>query len=117
MCDMYTKFKEKYPDLILDENDNQFISFGCGMGWGDIIDTMLKRLQPHGVKIIQLKEKFGYLRVYLNKDNKETDEIVRIAELDSSKTCEYCGSTEGVSTEGSWLKTLCRHCRQVKNKP
>lgn len=42
------------------------------------------------------------------------EDIIDEAEIESSKTCEDCGSKEGVTSEGSWIRTLCANCRNVQ---
>lgn len=38
----------------------------CGDGWHGILAEVCRRMQGRGIKIIQAKEKFGGLRIYLN---------------------------------------------------
>ena len=59
--DMFVYFRKKYPDMF---KDDYFISFGCGDGWLGIIEEVFERIKGKGAKIIQLKEKFGGLRIY-----------------------------------------------------
>lgn len=61
--DMFVYFRKKYPDLF---RDDYFISFGCGDGWKGIVEEVCKKIVGRGAKIIQLKEKFGGLRIYLD---------------------------------------------------
>lgn len=44
-------------------------------------------------------------------EEENTDDIIEWAESESFKTCEGCGTKEGVTSEGGWLKTLCPKCR------
>lgn len=88
-------------------------------GWNEIIikcDRKLSMLDPE-YKILQIKEKFGTLRYYYQTDVKivaikeAMDRYVRQAELESSKTCEFCGK-EGslMKCKMSWMKTRCNDC-------
>jgi hypothetical protein len=108
---MLDYFKNKYPKLFGDD----LISFDCGDGWKDIIDRLLSKINDEMVRIdthvLQVKEKFGGLRVYLGRENDSMSEAIRGAEKEATKTCETCGTKEDVKTEGSWLKTLCSECR------
>lgn len=205
------EISDRWPSLV---GDN-IISFECGGGWRRIIEKMCDKLVDRDVRIMQLKEKFGRLTVYLDnipaprievdcikgvKDGDIVDpetpgsdiviffyerkqmskrggsfymfgycpsidrfyvtasmkyeaytedteydmedrdfvkgrlsdltglvdaepvkeesvkDIVVEAELESLKVCEYCGSTVGVTTEGSWRKTLCEQCRENRYK-
>jgi hypothetical protein len=90
-------------------------------GWFKIIYEFCKNvssLGEIGFKFVQLKEKFASMRVYYDlkskdkKIQKKVNKFVRIAEEESGKTCENCGTKEKVTTEGRiWLQTLCKNCR------
>lgn len=88
-----------------------------GPGWEPIVDELHAKLtarDPH-LRVDQVKEKFGGLRYYFtprDAQHYELDPIVREYEARCARTCEWCGSTENVSTEGSWLHTFCPVCRQ-----
>jgi hypothetical protein len=57
-------------------------------------------------KILQVKEKFGGLRVYVNDANDAIRQRIETAALESFHTCEICGQP-GELREESWIKTLC----------
>lgn len=102
----------------------------CGDGWYNLIDTLSGKLElmiraddwdfacglprtkilPY---VVQIKEKFGQLRFYLNEypDDVYWD-VVSNAEHDSLRICEECGDTDGqkTSTQTGWIKTLCGTC-------
>ena len=48
--------------------------------WYDILDELFAKLEPMHVQAVQVKEKFGGLRVYLFDGNEETDDLIREAE-------------------------------------
>ena len=104
---MYDYFRDKYPTLFA---DNGFCGFECGNGWKDILDRLFAKIKDD-TKVVQVKEKWGLLRVYVDTATNETYNAIDEAERESAKTCEECGSTEGVTTAGGWLKTLCQKCR------
>jgi len=106
---VYEVVKEDYPSLF----HNNMISFGCGKGWKKLVLKTCKRLLKANpkIKIDQLKEKFGGLRIYLNVYEPETEKIVDEAENESFKICEICGTRRNVTVEGSWVKTFCKRCR------
>ena len=60
----------------------------------------------------QVKSKFGGLRFYVSTSNEKINDLIDFAERDSYKVCENCGSREGVTSEGSWVMTLCTDCRK-----
>lgn len=96
--------------------------FDVSDGWFEILRTMLGKLetarlklppeQAAHVKLAQVKEKYGGLRVYLTCYPEGADKILEEASKASYETCEICGSTQDVTTEGGWLTTECRACRE-----
>lgn len=74
-----------------------------------------KRWTPPYPKAVQVKEKFGQLRLYMNYYVKEIEELITEAEVKSGKTCEDCG-TPGELREGGWLVTLCDNCNEKRIK-
>ena len=63
------------------------------------------------VEIVQVKEKFGGLRFYINGGDDYIDGMIDLAETMSYKTCETCGSTKNVGrTTKGWISTICKDC-------
>ncbi len=62
------------------------------------------------VNVIQVKEKYGQLRVYIEGGDEYIDGMIALAEQLSSKTCEFCGRTENVGRTRSWIFTICKDC-------
>ena len=94
----------------------------CGPGWDELIlatNEKLARIDSN-YEIQQVKEKFGGLRFYASTEvtdpeaRLEFDRIISEAELEASRTCEACGSTEPPVTTKAvryWVQTLCQPCR------
>jgi hypothetical protein len=57
--------------------------------------------------IVQVKEKFGTLRFYIDNGNRVSNAIANYAEAMSEVTCEKCGNA-GITYETGWHKTLCK---------
>lgn len=113
-----------FPELCIDRHGDMRETCMCwgfdtGSGWEPIIRQALTELeelrkQPghEGLKLTQVKEKFGGLRIYLSHYSEEAVAIIGKASQASYKTCENCGTTEGVTTEGDrWIRSLCAACR------
>lgn len=121
-------------DRVLNKN----FMLDVGAGWWKImlegfdrIDAVLKEEPDCFVKILQVKEKFGGLRVYISLqrgsgdglDGEEHEDLHRrvgvvIEEMENqaSNTCEMCGEP-GKLRGGGWLKTLCdRHAEMREAK-
>lgn len=113
---------------IITENPNKqkpqepYELFGieCGKGWNKLIIPILDYIDLYNsghddkIEILQIKEKFGGLRIYTSFSTPELDQLIDDAEEQSFKTCEYCGSTKNVSQTTGWIKTLCRKCMREK---
>ena|ERR1700690_1659323 len=93
----------------------------CDLGWVRLLDELFSciddRVQRRNLtdfKVLQVKEKFGTLRVYVSGADDEIHALIsQFAEL-SATVCEKCGSparTRTVGTHGL-LKTLCDRCRR-----
>ena len=94
--------------------------FECGPGWHPLIKDALTKIEALGIanlEVLQVKEKFGGLRIYLGPHTDETDAIISAAEQEARKTCEDCGSKESVELRGGgWLRTLCDPCEEKWKK-
>jgi hypothetical protein len=119
--------KEKYPEIF---KDLDFI--GVGDGWYDILDVLCANIKGHlqwvnanhkeksepleQIRAIQIKEKFGGLRFYINGGDDVIYGMVNMAEAMSYTTCEYCGNKGKPDNSQRWIKTLCPACMQLPKK-
>jgi hypothetical protein len=93
----------------------------CGDGWFNLIDNLCDLLQwdsDHNkypqIEAVQVKEKFGTLRFYVNGTNLQQEGMISFAEYLSGSICERCGSMEDVSQTNGWIVTLCKKCLEIK---
>lgn len=96
--------------------------FQCREGWRNLIKAPLLRILELDGEILQVKEKFGTLRLYYRLPDtvpeevkKEVREMVNRAEHESSVTCEVCGKP-GELNMGGWVQTLCPEHTDEYNK-
>ena len=84
--------------------------FGVKEGWYQLIKDLIVDLNEMGwdKQVMQVKEKFGGLRFYVNShiENDDLHNRVFKAEKDSYKICEVCGEPGRVRNNG-WYMTLC----------
>jgi hypothetical protein len=90
--------------------------FCNGDGWFDILWRLCEELEPLVAEfeqatgcrfeVLQVKEKLGGLRFYVNYKNDAIRQCIDIAIQESFHTCEVCGKL-GQLREGGWIKTLC----------
>lgn len=111
--------KEKYPDLL------KGCEIAIGNGWIPLVDNLLIAMQEEmaktGVKfnILQIKEKFGGIRINYGADAPDPDsarlsfdrirDMIYDAENVSYAICEECGQPGELTRKPSgWWKTLCK---------
>jgi NTP pyrophosphohydrolases containing a Zn-finger, probably nucleic-acid-binding len=79
-----------------------------GRGWATLIERIFDNL-PEAAQVLDVKEKFGALRVSVFGGNEAFSRLVQAVQVESTKTCEKCGEP-GVLRQGGWTKTLCNRC-------
>ena len=94
--------------------------FECDKGWYKLIhsvsqklEALIAKLPPKQRKqcyVIQVKEKFARLRIYMSYPTDEMWNILSQAENDSDKVCEGCGKPGKKRWITLWMKTLCGAC-------
>ena len=99
----------------------------CGNGWKDLLTPIIDYVNEYNkdkkeeekIEFMQIKEKYGGLRVYTNFGTKELFDLIEKAEDESYNVCEDCGSREDVGMrESGWLTTMCLECikKEVKER-
>ena len=90
-----------------------------GPGWGGIIDELVPKLfaAGWGGGLLQVKEKFGGLRFYIDAGNDAVRDAIEEAERQSYVTCEVTGKPGKLRTDLGWISTLCdEEYNKVKDK-
>lgn len=121
--ELEAKLVERFPGFFADMYGDPMqtcMAFGCECdeGWYDLLFRLcedIEKAEPEEFKLLQVKEKFGGLRVYYHGGNEVVHKLVSAAENESYEICERCGIRENVTSEGSWIFTLCQECRTKKN--
>lgn len=97
--------------------------FEVGDGWMSILDDLSRKIEnlnmtvykDDPIEAVQVKEKFGTLRVYVNNYSEEVEKYIDEAERLSEITCEECGAP-GKIRPGGWITVKCDDCQNKKNK-
>lgn len=117
------QLQEKYPKQFRDlygPSATTCMHFGltCSKGWYGIIEHTCSQIQEElnthpeiDFKWHQIKEKFGQLVLNGSPGNERIYEVIKKFQQESLGVCEICSTTEGITTEGSWIRTLCEKCR------
>lgn len=113
------KLIEKYPVLFRGKDKpptESLMCFGCecGDGWFDIIQRVCGLITNHmkyrpecpPVEFVQIKEKFGTLRLYYNGGDQYVEGVCSMAEAMSDCVCEVTGARGSLCKAGTWLRTL-----------
>lgn len=117
--ELYNKYPKLFRRLIEDKDE-----IYCRKGWFPLIDETCKAIQQsidddtssyNQVELVQVKEKFGGLRMYYEGGNEATRKMVNTlinnAEDTAEKTCEVCGATENMGrVTKDWIQNLCKEC-------
>jgi len=118
---------EKYPLIFQDRYASardSCMAFGieCGPGWYPILDVLFERITQYceevrfpSPKALQIKEKFGNLRVYMDVTSPYIDGLIWMAESITDSTCEVCGGPARLmGFEAGWLEVRCPDHSRIK---
>lgn len=106
--------------------DDRFYGFEVPAAWMYAVEKFLQQVKFNHVKnnykisILQIKEKFGCLRIYANVDDKNSDrniltEMISYATAITDHTCSKCGKMQvGLRTKDDWISYLCDECFERK---
>lgn len=114
------EFPELYWQYNLDMKQTAMCwGFDVGDGWFDLIYKLSQDLKPLAIKynkeygpeykfaVVQVKEKFGTLRYYINAGTDEIHDLIFEAENKSEIICEICGQP-GMINKGPWYMVRCK---------
>ena len=123
MNDQHTKYLyDKYPNLFADKDQPMTVTamcwgFDCGDGWFKLIDDLCDKITKHceencydDIKAVQVKEKWGTLRFYLNYSDDTIEQFIWDVERESAKICSICG--EPYVTGDVHQGAVCVKCRE-----
>jgi hypothetical protein len=102
--------------------------FECGLGWYEILHDLSLKIErilekdaenhpiPEGeedehiqIYAVQVKEKYGTLRIYMSYETDEISSLIEKTETISHWICESCGA-EGRRRGITWFTTRCDKC-------
>lgn len=88
-----------------------------GPGWHTLAIQAIDEIEKTGGWIVQVKEKFGGIRIYCHGGEADViDTIVKAAEQKSLQICEECGKPGTLMDVGGWYKTRCNDHNLEKEK-
>ena len=89
------------------------LNFECGPGWEGLVVNLIEQLDGLGLpdlRVSQIKQKFGNLRVYVRGGDERAETQIARAQDASRNTCEWCGAPGDKDCQGAIL-TLCLACQ------
>jgi len=122
---------EKYPVLYREAwvaPANPASRFACngfeiGDGWFSLVDRLSARLaKDTAIHIVQVKEKYGRLKVYWEGEENappdprldaEIEAAIREAADESERTCEVCGRPGISDWRHRWVSVRCEPCDRI----
>ena len=128
-----TLLSHRYPDIFRDRHGDPAETgmcwgFQCGDGWFDIIDGLCVEITGQvkagtmpPVVVTQVKEKSGYLRLYIrdhfNRDaNPKAHRLIELAQQLAERTCQQCGRPVKLS-DGQRSAAICPACATEARMP
>ena len=106
------------PSIFQCPENHPLALFGieCDDGWYDLLRDLIKEIKVIvekdnlDVKVVQIKEKFGTLRFYMDGLTDDIIKAIAQAEAKSAVTCEICGKPGKLRKVNRWLFTSCDLC-------
>lgn len=132
---------EAYPRIFIERSKTVYEScmgrgFECGNGWFPIINSLCYQIQQYidghnkyakqrkepkvpQFVALQVKEKFGSLRIYNQGGDEYCKGLVDMAVSWSWNTCEICGDggKRLVGHTKGWIGSICVDCSKRIKKP
>jgi hypothetical protein len=125
----YSTLIEKYQHLFTKDEKRplaKFKNFECSIGWYKILEHLISHIDhyfkhkykgvPPEFSILQVKEKFGGLRVYIQGGDDVVYELIRFTEGLALNTCEFCGSNQNIKHSRGYMSTACPHCIETVDR-
>jgi hypothetical protein len=119
---------KKYPELFGEppyDPKETLIAFGLEVSeyWLPILEKGFAKISEEvkknnltDYKIIQVKEKFGTLRIYDYNGTQEIHNIIEDMEKECMTICEKCGSPEGKFRHNGWMRITCDKCEGIEDE-
>lgn len=118
---LYGRFPNLMRDLYGDMRETCLVwGVCCGRGWWPIIESCAEKLealilqlpeeQRPDCRAVQIKEKYGSLRVYMSCQNETMDAAIHEAAEECARICEHCGLPGTLRCVQGWYSVQCQVC-------
>ena len=122
---LFNTFPNLFPGGKNADMQVSLMRFGFpGDGWFELIKDLCEKITEMkvGVTVVQVKEKFGGLRFYIDfnegtskEDIHKVYELISQAEDKAYTICEQCGKPGIIREDRHWILTLCDECNKPKD--
>mgnify|MGYP006921304027 CR=1 FL=1 len=121
---LFIKYPHLFPNGRKVDERKSLMLFGMEHddGWFNLLDNTLGCIQNYVDNnkkdqpvVLQVKEKYGGIRIYLSPQDDMINGMIWLAEYISNHTCEQCGKS-GLLKDMGYVKTLCEECYNEKQK-
>jgi hypothetical protein len=104
------KASPRYPTFVVYEGYDRTLAVqSVGAGWAPLINEVFDFIEQNKItnaRIIQVKEKWGGLRIYTDFINNALDAKIRDVEKRSFTVCEVSGAPGKLRNCNGWYRTL-----------
>lgn len=112
------KLQQEFDFMQRKGTETLYQQYGCecGDGWYDLIYAMCTELSTiGGFEPLQIKQKYGTLRVYGNCSEERGYEIISRYEDLSEHICEECSADGSEREIYGWYSVLCEKCYEDRD--
>lgn len=100
----------RYPTFVIHEGYDRALALqSVGEGWASLINEVFDFIEQnkiHNVRIIQVKEKWGGLRIYTDMMHDKLDAKIADVQKRSFTICEVSGAPGKLRNCNGWYRTL-----------
>ncbi|WP_322889920.1 MULTISPECIES: hypothetical protein [unclassified Yoonia] len=115
---------KRYPDIFRTVSAPMRDGFLCGPGWYPLLDRLFSDIDTirrgdalTGIRVSQVKQKLGELRVYVQGGNDLVTDRIRQAEAEAAASCEGCGGpSPGIRSIGGYVTNACDLCLDKRKR-
>ena len=113
------KFESKYKWLTNEFDGDTYcvldcLPQGCIDAYGELmcqdLDEVIQRDNLTEFRLVDAKEKWGYMNLYSSGGNEETDNIIEDYSVLSENICGICGKPDVYVTTVGWTYPCCEEC-------
>lgn len=115
---------DRFGYIINEENIGLQWGYGIDVadGWYNLIYELFEKIEglykEHNkdiseFKVIQIKEKYAELRIYVRTEIREVHDLIDEYEGLSRTVCEECGDKGSIHNKNGYILTLCKEHARV----